>query len=258
MGTLRILIGTSVCQTPKILEKFLQSMKGIETSEFEVFFLFIDDNQEEPSSRLLRGADLGHETRILDAPPRETAYYKDERMHFWDNSLVLRVANLKNKIIHYAVEHGFDYLFLVDSDLLIAPGLLRHLVAQEKDIISEVFWTAWQPGTMPMPNVWMYDKYDMAHPNLPEEQRHAKTIAFLTMLRQPGVYEVGGLGACTLISVAALEKGLNFSPIENISFWGEDRWFCIRAAALGFRLFADTQFPAKHLYRESDLDSIGD
>jgi hypothetical protein len=60
------------------------------------------------------------------------------------------------------------------------------------------------------------------------------------------------LGACTLISVPALKAGLNFLPINNVSFWGEDRWFCIRAEALGFPLYIDTHYPAKHLYRESD------
>ena len=35
--------------------------------------------------------------------------------------------------------------------------------------------------------------------------------------------------------------------------FGEDRHFCIRAAALGFTLYVDTHYPAYHIYRESDL-----
>jgi len=98
----------------------------------------------------------------------------------------------------------------------------------------------------------------MAHPTLPENERNIQTMEFLTRLRRPGVYEVGGLGASTLISLSALKKGLNFSPIRNISFWGEDRWFCIRAIVLGFSLFIDTHFPATHLYRDSDVDLLED
>jgi len=250
----RILIGSSVCQTPRILEKFLTSVKNIEAANIDISFLFVDDNQEEVSSQMLHEVDLGHDKLIINAPPREKAYIANETTHYWDNSLVLRVANLKNMIINHAIKKGFDYLFFIDSDLLIDPGLINHLVSQKKDIISEVFWTAWQPGTIPLPNAWMYDLYEMAHPALPEDERNRHTIAFLTQLRQPGVYQVGGLGACTLISVSALKKGLSFSPISNVSFWGEDRWFCIRAIVLGLSLFVDTHFPAKHLYRESDLD----
>jgi SRSO17 transposase len=59
-----------------------------------------------------------------------------------------------------------------------------------------------------------------------------------------------------LISRTALEAGVNFSRISNLSFWGEDRHFCIRAAALGLQLFVDTHYPAYHIYRDSDLEGV--
>lgn len=77
-------------------------------------------------------------------------------------------------------------------------------------------------------------------------------------MQQPGIYEVGGLGACTLISSSALSSGISYDRVRNISYWGEDRHFCIRAAALGFPLFVDTHFPALHLYRDSDLDLVAE
>ena len=76
---------------------------------------------------------------------------------------------------------------------------------------------------------------------------------FLNQLKRPGIYEVGGLGACTLISRKAIKLGVSFSQIPNLSFWGEDRHFCIRAAALGLKLYVNTRYPAYHIYRESDL-----
>ena len=54
----------------------------------------------------------------------------------------------------------------------------------------------------------------------------------------------------------ALSKGVSYSEIYNITFWGEDRHFCIRAAALGIELFVDTHFPAFHIYRKSDLKTL--
>ena len=47
----------------------------------------------------------------------------------------------------------------------------------------------------------------------------------------------------------ALKLGVSFSIIDNISFWGEDRHFCIRAEALGLKLYVDTVYPAYHIYR---------
>ncbi|MCY9515398.1 hypothetical protein [Paenibacillus apiarius] len=56
-----------------------------------------------------------------------------------------------------------------------------------------------------------------------------------------------------MISRQAVRAGVSFAEIRNVSFWGEDRHFCIRAAALGFPLFVDTRRPAYHIYRASDL-----
>jgi GT2 family glycosyltransferase len=215
--------------------------------------MFYDDNQNSASALLLYEAALPGDVKIISGQAKDAQYYVDETTHYWNDTLVLRVASMKNEIISYAAENGFDYLFLIDSDILVDKNLLMHLKEQNKDILSEIFWTVWQPGTLPMPNAWLFDMYEMAHPRLDDETKWAKTVEFMEGLKVPGVYEVGGLGACTLISAKALKAGVNFSPLKNVSFWGEDRWFCVRAAAMGFELFVDTFYPATHLYRESDI-----
>lgn len=67
----------------------------------------------------------------------------------------------------------------------------------------------------------------------------------------PGLYRVGMTGACTLMKRKVFDAGVDYSPIQNIkSLWGEDRFFCIRAACHGFELWADSHFPAEHLFTE--------
>ena len=88
---------------------------------------------------------------------------------------------------------------------------------------------------------------------LNNEEINNRTQEFISHLKSPGIHEIGGLGACTLMSRKALESGVNFHPISNLSFWGEDRHFCIRAVVLGYKLYVDTHLPAFHLYLESDL-----
>lgn len=122
----------------------------------------------------------------------------DDTMHYWDDALIDRVARFKNDMITYAIQHDYDYLFLIDSDLLLYPETIEHLITTEKDIISEVFWTKWQPNTDPLPQVWQYDVYGLRE-------------GFVKYLKHPGIYEVGGLGACTLITRKALQSGVNFN-----------------------------------------------
>src|SRR5690606_11422810 len=59
---------------------------------------------------------------------------------------------------------------------------------------------------------------------------------------------------CTLIHRSALEAGVRFQTIENITLYGEDRHFCVRAAAMGLKLYVDTRLPAYHLYRSADIE----
>lgn len=254
----RVLIGSAVRQKPEILMECLRSLSLIGAGRPSIEFLFIDDNVE-PSSR-----DLLYEfqrqrpgVRILDAGDRTGNYVCDGVTHVWNEALIWKVAAMKNAIISFALRSGYDFLLLVDSDLVLHPNTLSHLISTKKDIVSEIFWTKWRPGEPELPQVWVRDQYTLYSARRGEilDRREAieRMNRFLRALRKPGVYEVGGLGACTLISRKALADGVSFDEIPNVGFWGEDRHFCIRAAALGYRLYVDTTYPAYHIYRESDL-----
>jgi len=148
----------------------------------------------------------------------------------------------------------------VDSDLVLHPKTLVHLVGLDKDIVSEVYWTRWTPDLEPLPQVWVGDQYRLypvKRDEVPDEKEAARRQKeFLEMLRRPGTYRVGGLGGCTLISRRTLLMEVSFAEIYNLGLVGEDRHFCVRAAALGLELYADTHYPPYHLYRESDLAGL--
>lgn len=174
--------------------------------------------------------------------------------------MVWRVAKFKDWLISLARSEGYDYLFLVDSDLVLHPLTLQQLLHCRKDIIAEIFWTRWTPSQPELPQVWLFDQYGL-YPlqrgkKLPPALVERLTSDFLALLRERGTYRVGGLGACTLISRHALQAGVSFSEIPNLSFWGEDRHFCVRAAALGLELYVDTHLPAYHIYRDEDLVGV--
>lgn len=256
----RVLIGSPIRQKAEILEYFLFSIKNLRLDTINVDYFFIDDNLEEESSQLIAGFAEANPNTFLAKVQDMRAYICNEHTHIWEEELIWKVAKFKNSIIDKAWEDDYDYLFLVDSDLVLHAQTLEHLVKLKKDIVSEIFWTRWEPGFPELPQVWASDQYNLFHSlrgeSLSESQIVERIQLFLNKLKVPGVYPVGGLGACTLISKKAIHAGLNFKEIYNLSFVGEDRHFCIRAAALGFELFVDTHYPAFHIYRLSDLDGI--
>lgn len=258
--THRVLIASPVRQDPDVLRAFLEGLARLKADGLRLSYCFVDDNDDVTCSELLDGfltAKEGLRVRLDDRPE---AYVRDECTHRWRQSLIERVASIKNYLLALAREGGFDSLFLVDSDLVLHPDTLVHLVALEKPIVSEVFWTQWEPDAPAQPQTWLMDHYTMytCEPGevVTAEQAAQRSTAFLHRMRDGGCHRVGGLGACTLISQHALGRGLSFSSIPNISFWGEDRAFCIRAAALGVELWADTRYPPLHLYRKTDLQRL--
>lgn len=254
--TTKILIGAPIKQDPAILDLYLRSLARLNKTGFTVDYCFVDDNNEEASSTLLREFQTQNTVALLEGK-KSTVYSKSQETHLWREELIWNVASFKNQIIQFSLDHGYDYVFFVDSDLILHPTTLLRLVETDKDIVSEVFWTKWKPQSIELPQVWVCDAYTLYHKGREEQlssnEASVRIQRFIQQLRVPGVYEVGGLGALTLIKRGVFEKGVNFSEIKNISFGGEDRHFCIRACAYGFDLFVDTHFPAFHIYRNSDL-----
>lgn len=258
----KILIGSPVYQKPKILEAFLKSLSALHHDNFTLDYIFIDDNINVKSKEMLVNFQKENASVIILQGTKRTIYVCDEESHHWNDELMFKVADYKNRIIQYAINHDYEALFFVNSDLILHPDLIIHLERQQKEIVSELFWSQWHDGLPLEPNVWLFDEYDMV-PKQPGEQLSPREsvkrqAGFIEMLKRPGLYEVGGLGACTLIQKSALLKGVNFSPIKNLTIHGEDRFFCIRAAVLNIKLFVDTQFPAYHIYRDSDLAGVSD
>lgn len=261
MSHLHILIGSPICQGPCILKEFLTSLEELYQTDLVIDYFFIDDNKELESKSLLRTFAKKHENVLLIPGTSLNTYQKNTVPHHWTPDILDRVTQFKNKMIEYALEKNYDYLFLVDSDLVLHPRTLHQLISDHKDIVSTIFWTKWIPDGQSLPQVWLQDSYEFYDKRLLDEVDETAiqqaSSSFVTQFQTPGIYKVGGLGACTLISQKALLKGVNFNFLYNISFKGEDRHFCIRAVALGLELFVDTYYPAYHIYRQEDLEGVG-
>jgi len=233
-----VILFSPVRQDPETLDLALQShtqLKGIRER------WYYNDNDDPKSADLL--LQLGGGCGLLpsiDQPDEK--YDVSGETHAWTNKLVSRIAAIRNAAIEEFLKTDADALFIVDSDIIVHPDLVDHLLSLNLPIVSEVLWSKWRPQESWMPNVWDGHSYAF---NSPES---------ITSLREHGLFEVGGLGACTLIRREVLERGVRYEPVNGVNFWGEDRWFSIRAASNGFPLHADTCFPPFHVYRQDQIE----
>ena len=256
----KILIGSPICQEYDILNEFLISLNELDKSDLVVHYYFVDDNKDERSKKILKEFSYENDNVKIMENEDNLKYLCDNNTHRWNNELIEKVSRFKNAIIEYAKENNYDYLFFIDSDIVLHPQTLKRLISVDKDIVSNIFWTKWNLNTEELPQVWLKDVYTlhntMSNEAISGTEAKRRQEEFLDMLRKPGTYRVGGLGACTLINKKSILSGVNFNYIHNISFWGEDRHFCIRAAVLGLELWVDTFYPAYHIYRKGDLAGI--
>lgn len=255
----KILVGSPVRQKSSILREFLLGLEEVEKGQHQVTYYFVDDNTEATSSELLREFAQNNDVIIKKGTElyNEDAHYEE---HVWHAANLGRITVYKNEMISHCIANEFDYLFLIDSDIVIDKKCMLQLLSDKVDIVSNVFWTQWRKNGILTPQCfWIPDIYiqDKAF-NVPMtfEEAHAIRMDMVEKLKKPGIYKVDGLGACTMISRRALEMGVSFKEIPNLRIPGEDRPFCIRAGALGIDLYMDSNYPAYHINREIYLDRV--
>lgn len=255
----KILVGSPVRQKSNILKEFLLGLEEADKGQYQITYYFVDDNVEETSSELLKIFAEKHDvimkkgSELYDAD----AHYEG---HVWHATNLEKVTVYKNEIISHCIQNGFDYLFLVDSDIVIDKRTIPQLLSDDVDIVSNVFWTQWRkngiltPQCFWIPDIYIQDK--AFNVKMTFEEAHKIRMDMVERLKTPGLYQVDGLGACTMISRRALEMGVSFKEIPNLKIPGEDRPFCIRAGALGIDLYMDSTCPAYHINKEIYLDRV--
>ena len=218
----KILIAAPLKQEPKIFREYQDALDRLIIPAgvtVDRFFVVNDCNEVIPEIRRA-------EYIVINTGDR---YDKAVNDHIWTHDNLEKMPLLRNECIRRVRDGGYDYLFSIDTDLVLQPETLETLLDADKDIVSEIFWTnGWC-------NAWMHDQ----------------SAGMKAEWSTPGLYRVGMTGACTLMKSAVFEAGVDYSPIHNIkSLWGEDRFFCIRAACHGFEMWVDSHCPAEHLYTE--------
>lgn len=143
----------------------------------------------------------------------------------------------RERIVEKAILEKYDYVFFLDSDMVIQPAVLKNLLKADKDMITALAFMRSPPYS---PCI-----YDVIRVGAPGENQ----------IHQPrnwedDIIEVDGCGAaCLLVRTKVFDDvrkkhGLCFTPGMYL---GEDLSFCVRARQLGYKIFCDTRERVGHL-----------
>lgn len=237
----KIMITAPVHQDAKIFREYLWSLDRLEIPEGysvdKYFYLHNADNLK----------------KFLQ--PNEYEIFKDNTKveqnnitHIWNPENFSAVAQMRTKALERARQLQYDYIFSVDSDVILHRESLIDLINEQKDAIAKIYWTAWdnnQPWNL-MPNC-----YDGRN-----EEGNIIYINGIEQYKIIGTYPVGITGAAILISSKIFNEPLiDYYPIKilSTSYW-EDYAFCVKCKCIipNFQFYINTLHPARHLYREED------
>jgi len=159
--------------------------------------------------------------------------YKTEFQFFYG----YQIDQIRNLIAEWA--KSYDYLFSVDSDIVLPVDTLEKMLSADRDIISGLY-------IQRIPNTHTLEIYEST------ANGGVQNIAYETVKDQ-GIVNIAacGFGCC-------LVKGEIFRKMEYPHFYyksainhkntvSEDVYFCNKARELGYTLWADTSIKCEHI-----------
>lgn len=156
-------------------------------------------------------------------------------VQFYEGTIV---TTARQRIAEFALSSKADYLFFMDSDMIIHQKTIEALINEDVDIVSTMFFKRVPPYS----------------PCFYTEVRPEGDSALLMTPQgwdsdNVGLYRCHATGlAATLIKRSVLEalKGTRMfeHPLNDI---GEDIAFCLNARAKGFQVWVDTRLEAGHI-----------
>ena len=262
----KILVASVVRKPPEVVRAFLQTLAWQEfRKDTHLDFLFLDDTSQESYAAEVAALLAAAPGEVRPVAP--SVGYAEYREHTgisrgWSPKAWHRVGALKDQIIQHALAGNYDGLWLVDADVLCSPHTLQSLMDASASIVSGVYWTFWtrrrETDSLHQhagPQVWLRHPYSL-------DGRGWTEGAFRQALIDRGRVRVWGLGACTLVSRAALAKGVRFAPFGALPPGpmadGEDRHFCARANHLHLEMIADAWPNIYHAYHPHEYPDIPD
>lgn len=222
------------------LNEFINSIKVLDYNNYD--FLLVDNSKKEK---------LFNELKKLNGVKLIRDDTKEERNK-------LRLISSRNKILNYAKENLYDYVLMMDSDVIPPKNILTELLKCNKEIVSGVYFNYFKSSgkIKLLPVAWT---------GLTEEEFNdiKKNYALSPLIKTnkdirrhltPEEVESGKIlevlipsAGCMLIKKEVFEK-VNYGLLEvpNNLTTGDDIYFAFKAKEAGYNLYCNTKIKCEH------------
>lgn len=243
----KVMICSLIHNRQWFLKYFLNTILNIDYNKKNIVYYFVVNNSTDDVFHIIEdfkksiNANTSENTEVIIDVYNFDLIEKHDRD--WNNSKLHHMGVMRNMCIEKSAELKCDFVFTIDSDIVVPRYLLKQLISRELPVVSPVFFAKWsiknciknQPQLRGL-NWESKDEYGL----------YCDGTKF---------YEVGLLGAITLINMKYITDRINYSSWRNNQLWGEDAAFCTRLSIEGVKLYGDSSFDITHLDNENDLQT---
>lgn len=148
-----------------------------------------------------------------------------------------QIDQIRNLIAHWATH--YDYLFSVDSDIVLPNDCLVKMLNHDKDLVSGVY-------IQRKPDVEVVEIYR-------KNQFGGVSNVPFVQLQPAGLHEIDGCGfGCVLVKSDIIRKigypqFVYKSALDHKDTVSEDVYFCTKAKELGAKMFVDSTIVCNHI-----------
>jgi glycosyltransferase involved in cell wall biosynthesis len=227
------MIGCPVRNRGWILPRYLQCLDNLIYPREYIRFGFIINNCTDETPAILERYAALHPGQVDLVYSRLSS----GGLHHRGSYNFKNLAALRNQLIALFLESDGDYLFSLDSDILIPPHSLQQLVDDDCDIVSMLVCNGHEVGDSGIFNILDHKPGSWIHRrDFPRDR----------------VFPVDCTGAAYLIKRMVLkEHGVRYS-----ARWGaEDIGFCQDALSKGLKIYCDGRLEGEHVMQEKTIET---
>ena len=228
----KVLVGAPVCSLYLYcLNEFLDVITNLSYNNYDI--LLLDNSKDYELFNLLKKRNIDvikteHTNKIRD--------------------MVIRDHNLLRK---EALEKGYDYLFLLDQDVIPPRDAIERLIRHKKEVVAGLYFghhilDLEDYSNKIMPFAWAF---------INKKDGFWGDIGYLTddeIWSNKLIPIAFAGGGCLMIHRSILEK-IEFRYDKGMDVW-DDRWFGYDLHKNDYEMFIDTSVKCKHLYLKRKFD----
>jgi len=240
----KIVIGSIVRNRESILPKYLECIRDLDYNKSDISLCFLVNDSTDNSYFILKDFVDGHtEYKNSIVKIGSYGYPEDNRDVGRGYDTFKQFAFLRNKWLDLIVDkfYNSEYVFSIDSDILVPSNSLNKLIENDKDMCS-----------MLVNNSVNQQGYGKDYMNILKfEMDSSSKYKHIMEYPKDKVFKVDVTGACCLIK----RKVLDTSRYRSHAL-GEDVGFCEEVKRNGYTIWCDSTLTGDHRMTLGGIEAV--